>query len=77
MIGANVVILPDVRIGNNVVIAAGAIVSHDIPDNTVVGGIPAKPIGTFDVLVEKRRVLKVGFRDGADKIWADFDAKRR
>ncbi len=43
-IGGNVTILPGVRIGNNVVVAAGAVVSKDIPDNTLVGGIPAKKI---------------------------------
>ena len=33
-----------VTIGNNVVIAAGAVVTHDVPDNCVVGGVPAKKI---------------------------------
>ena len=41
-IGANATILPDVTIGENAVVAAGAVVSKDVPDNTVVGGIPAK-----------------------------------
>jgi len=31
-----------VTIGNNVVIAAGAVVTKDVPDNCVVGGVPAK-----------------------------------
>ena len=43
-IGGNVSIMPGVTIGNNVVIAAGAVVTHDIPDNVVAGGIPAKVI---------------------------------
>ena len=43
-IGGNVTILPGVTIGNNVVVAAGAVVTKDIPDNTLVGGIPAKQI---------------------------------
>jgi len=43
-IGGNVTILPGVKIGNNVVIAAGAVVTKDVPDNCVVGGIPAKKI---------------------------------
>ena len=33
-----------VRIGNNVVVAAGAVVNRDVPDNTLVGGVPAKKI---------------------------------
>ena len=43
-IGGNVTILPGVTIGNNVVVAAGAVVTKDVPDNTLVGGIPAKKI---------------------------------
>lgn len=46
--GGNVTILPGVTIGNNVVIAAGAVVNKDVPDNSVVGGIPAKIIKTID-----------------------------
>lgn len=41
-IGANATILPGVTIGKNAVVAAGAVVSKDVPDNTIVGGIPAK-----------------------------------
>lgn len=43
-IGANATILPGVTIGENAIVAAGAVVSQDVPDNTVVGGIPAKII---------------------------------
>lgn len=43
-IGGNVTILPGVTIGNNVIIAAGAVVTKDISDNCIVGGIPAKKI---------------------------------
>jgi acetyltransferase-like isoleucine patch superfamily enzyme len=39
-----VIILPNVRIGRGAVIAAGAVVTKDVPDFTVVGGIPAKKI---------------------------------
>nr|WP_199078956.1 sugar O-acetyltransferase [Pedobacter sp. ASV19] len=46
-IGANVTILPGVTVGENAIIAAGAVVSKDVPDNTVVGGIPAKLIKTI------------------------------
>lgn len=41
-IGANAVILPGVTIGCHCVVAAGAVVSKDVPDNTLVGGVPAK-----------------------------------
>ena len=43
-IGGNVTILPGVTIGNNVVVGAGAVVTKDIPDNVVVGGVPARII---------------------------------
>ena len=41
-IGANAVILPGVTIGRHCVVAAGAVVTKDVPDNTLVGGVPAK-----------------------------------
>lgn len=43
-IGANATILPGVTVGENAIVAAGAVVSNDVPDNSVVGGIPAKVI---------------------------------
>jgi len=43
-IGASATILSGVTIGENAVVAAGAVVSKDVPDNTIVGGIPAKII---------------------------------
>ena len=43
-IGGNCTILPGVTIGNNVVVAAGAVVTKDVPDNCLVGGVPAKKI---------------------------------
>jgi acetyltransferase-like isoleucine patch superfamily enzyme len=44
-IGANSLFVKPCTIGNNVVIAAGSIVNTDIPDNWIVGGVPAKKIG--------------------------------
>ncbi len=43
-IGAGATILPGVTIGENAIVAAGAVVSKDVPSNTIVGGIPAKII---------------------------------
>lgn len=43
-IGANAVILPGVTIGQHVVVAAGAVVTKDVPDYSVVAGVPAKVI---------------------------------
>lgn len=43
-IGTNAVILAGVTIGENSIVAAGSVVSRDVADNTIVGGIPAKII---------------------------------
>ena len=43
-LGANVVIIGDVRIGDNVIVGAGSVVVKDIPANSVVAGNPAKII---------------------------------
>lgn len=43
-IGANATILQGVTIGRNSIVAAGAVVSNDVPDNVIVGGAPAKII---------------------------------
>ena len=43
-IGGNCTILPGVTIGNNVIVAAGAVVTKDVPDNCVVAGVPARKI---------------------------------
>lgn len=47
-IGANAVILPGVTIGQHAVVAAGAVVTTDVPANTVVGGVPARIIKKID-----------------------------
>lgn len=44
-IGFRAVILPGVRVGEGAVVAAGAVVRSDVAPWTVVGGVPAKPIG--------------------------------
>ncbi len=41
-IGAGATILPGVTVGINSIVAAGAVVTKDVPDNTIVGGVPAK-----------------------------------
>ena len=46
-IGANSTILPGVTIGENSVVAAGSVVTRDVPANTVVAGVPAKIVKTI------------------------------
>lgn len=43
-IGSNCVILPGVRIGSGAVVGAGAVVTKDVESNTIVAGVPARPI---------------------------------
>ncbi|MDE6274401.1 MAG: sugar O-acetyltransferase [Clostridiales bacterium] len=47
-IGAHATVLPGVTVGDGAVIAAGAVVTKDVPANTVVGGVPAKIIKTIE-----------------------------
>lgn len=52
-IGNNVIIMPNVKIGNNCIIGCGAIVTKDIPDNSVAVGIPAKIIEDIEEYLKK------------------------
>lgn len=54
-IGAESVVLPNVTIGNNVVIGANSTITHDIPDNVVVAGTPAKIICSLDDYLQKHK----------------------
>lgn len=55
-IGSGAYITYNVKIGSNVIIGACSLVNKDIPDNCVVGGVPARIIKTFDKYLEKRNV---------------------
>ena len=67
--GNNVIVLPGVNIGSNVVIGAGAVVSKDIPDNSVAVGVPARVIKTADEYLEKlkKESLHLGHLSGEEK----------
>lgn len=54
MIGANSTILYDVKIGPNAIVAAGSVVVKDVPPGTIVGGNPAKVIGSVEEFAKKR-----------------------
>ena len=54
-IGANATILAGVRIGRGAIIGAGAVVTHDAPSFTVLAGVPAKVIRTFEALPESEK----------------------
>src|ERR1019366_9030870 len=63
-IGVNSIILPEVRIGSRVIVAAGSVINRSIPDNCVVAGVPAKFIKTFDEY-ERRGLAE--FRSDVDR----------
>lgn len=59
-IGYNATIMPNVKIGENVIVGAGALVSKDLEANGVYVGIPAKKICSFDDYVNRHREISVG-----------------
>ena len=69
-IGHSAIIMPNVTIGANVIIAAGAVVANDVPEGSVVGGVPAKFICKTDDLLARRVALS------ATLPWAEMIARR-
>ena len=68
-IGINVILMPGVKIGDNCVIGTGAVVTHDIPPNSVAVGVPAKVIKTLDGYREGvlKRAMHIKFRPEAER----------
>ncbi len=56
-IAAGAIILPNVTIGRNSMIAAGSVVAHDIPPDSIAAGVPAKVIGNIEQYFEKTRAI--------------------
>lgn len=87
-IGANTQIMNDVKIGPNAIVAAGSVVTKDVPENTIVAGVPAKPIGKFDEYVNKTKNPPHQYPDNLRPrgqslkpeltrlMWDDFEKKR-
>lgn len=61
-IGPRAIILPGVHIGKGAVIAAGAVVTKDVPEKGVVGGVPAKVIG-------ERKITTFEYRLGRPRLF--------
>ncbi len=58
-LGFGVIVLDGVRIGNGAVIGAGAVVNHDIPDNAIAVGVPARIIKMRDGIDMNIQLLKL------------------
>jgi 2,3,4,5-tetrahydropyridine-2,6-dicarboxylate N-acetyltransferase len=63
VMGANAVVLEGVKIGNGCVIAAGSVVISDVPDNSVVAGVPGKIIKTVDERTKSKTQLVDALRN--------------
>ncbi len=76
-IGAGARILPGVSIGPNAIVAAGAVVTKDVCPGSVVGGVPAHVIGSFDDLMKKRREYTLSHpvdkKYSNDDFWIEYD----
>ena len=59
-IGANAIILPGVTVGEQAIVAAGSVVTKDVPDYAVVAGNPARQIKTLDREKFKQSVERAG-----------------
>ena len=70
-LGVNSIVLPGVKIGDNCIIGAGAVVSMNIPDNSVVVGNPAKVVSSLSEFYEKRRKSAVADAFALANLWRE------
>lgn len=87
-IGSNCLILYNTRIGPNALVGAGSVITKDVPPNSIVSGVPAKVIGSFDKYYLKRLNERpypdgmkpiIGRKAGkklAEHVWKEFRSSR-
>ena len=62
LVGANAVVIEGVRVGRGAVVAAGAVVIEDVPENAVVAGCPARVIKQKDAGTTQKTALEAALR---------------
>jgi len=62
LIGANAVVIEGIRVGRGAVVAAGAVVTRDVPEDTVVAGCPARIIKKKDAQTTEKTALEAVLR---------------
>jgi hypothetical protein len=72
MIGQNAILLPGIQIGPNAIVAAGAVVTKDVPPGSIVGGSPARVVSSVDSY--RARTVPVWSRI---KVPGEAEARRR
>jgi carbonic anhydrase/acetyltransferase-like protein (isoleucine patch superfamily) len=70
-IGHGAIVFPGVTIGPNAVVGSGAVVTKDVAEGVIVGGVPAKPIGRTVDLAKKLEAETKALP------WADLIEKRK
>jgi acetyltransferase-like isoleucine patch superfamily enzyme len=66
-VGMNAIILSGVKIGNGAVIGAGAVVTKNVPDYAIVGGVPAKILRYRYTEEQRAELLKIAWWDWSDE----------
>lgn len=86
-IGAGATVLYNVRIGSNVIVAAGSVITKDVPDNSVVGGVPARVLEPLHEYLQKLKDKEryptelcpkgqVISKELSDYLWKCFERER-
>ena len=85
-LATKVIVMPDVKINKNCMISAGSVVTSDIPENTIAAGVPAVPVGRFDMFAAFRKMgasqnkpfkNQALSEDRAEEEWKQFELKHK